>query len=168
MRSDLVAAIQVLERRDSLALISAGTRRLEGLEENLLRFDWRVQGSSGLLRGAAMSLNVRMAQLLLEDQWEPSIVTLNRRVQPMIQSIPPRKPKIGQRVPSEQVEEYVRRELALNPAARATPLLRKLRDELRWAFEEKRFRRLVDDVRSEFPEAPSSGSKGAGTSRDLE
>jgi hypothetical protein len=149
MREDLVEAAGALERRDSLVLISAGTDRLEGLEENLLRFDWRLQGSAGPLGGAAMSLNVRVARLLLEGGWEPSAAALNRRVKALASGIPPRQPKVGERVPPERVEEFVRRELSLDPVARATPLLRKLRDGLGWAFEEKRFRRLVETVRSE-------------------
>jgi hypothetical protein len=149
MRADLQEAAGVLERRDSLVLISAGTDRLEGLEENLLRFDWRLQGSGGVIRGAAMSLNVRVARQLLQGGWEPSVEALNHRVQTLSREIPPREPKVGRRVPPEQVVEFVRAELALDPAARATPLLRKLRDELGWAFEEKRFRRLVEDVRSD-------------------
>jgi hypothetical protein len=149
MRDDLEEAAAALERRDSLALISAGTDRLEGLDENLLRFDWRLQGSGGVLPGAAMSLNVRVARLLLDGDWEPSVAALNRRVEGLASGIPPRPPKVGERVPVERVEEFVRGELARTPDARATPLLRKLRDELGWAFEEKRFRRLVEAVRAE-------------------
>lgn len=96
-----------------------------------------------------MSLNVRVARLLLEGGWEPSVGALKNRVQTLSRGIPPRKRKVGRRVPPEQVMEFIRAELALDPAARATPLLRKLRDELGWAFEEKRFRRLVEDVRSD-------------------
>jgi hypothetical protein len=148
MCADLVDAANTLESRDRLVLISAGTRRLGGLEENFLRFDWRLQGSEGIIRGAAMSLNVRVARLLLEGGWEPSIEGLNQRVQALLREIPPRKPKIGKRMPPERVEDYVRAELSRNPNARATPLLRKLRDELGWACEENRFRRLVEAVRS--------------------
>lgn len=149
MRSDLVETAGALDRRDSLVLISAGTRRLAGLDESLLRFDWRLQGAGGVLSGAAMSLNVRVAKLLLAGGGSFSATDLNRRLRTLMREIPPKRPKRRERVSREQVEAFVRSELRADPAARATPLLRKLRGGLGWAFEEKRFRGLVDAVRAE-------------------
>jgi hypothetical protein len=147
MRADLVAAAGTLDDGGRLALVSAGTPRLPGLERNQLRFDWRLQGPGGPLGGAAMSLNVRVAELLLEGGWEPAAAGLDARLREYAASIPPRERKMGRKVSPAEVEAFLREELAARPAASKTALLRKLRDERRWAFEEKRFGRLLAQVR---------------------
>ena len=144
---DLRAAAETLDHPGHLALVSAGTPRLPGLERNQLQFDWRLQGPYGPLRGAAMSLNVRVAELLLQGGWEPAAAGLNARLQGYTGSIPPRERKMGTKVSPAEVETFIREELTAWPAASKTSLLRKLRDERLWAFEEKRFGRLLLQVR---------------------
>jgi hypothetical protein len=147
MRADLLAAAGILKNSDHLALVSAGTPRLPGLQQNQLQFDWRLQGPQGPLRGAAMSLNVRVAQMLLEEGCEPVVPSLNERLQRYTRSIPRRKQKMGKKVSPAEVESFIREELAAQPDISKTALLRKLRDERLWAFEEKRFGRLLVQVR---------------------
>ncbi|HEX8453168.1 MAG TPA: hypothetical protein VF647_13780 [Longimicrobium sp.] len=144
MRADLAAAAGALDEEDRLVLVSAGCRGLPGLERNFLHFDWRLQGSGGPLAGAAMSLNVRVALLLLQGGSETSADALNERLRSILGSIPARTPVTRRRVSEAEVEGYLRAELAARPDARKTPLLRKLRSEMGWAFEEKRFGRLFD------------------------
>lgn len=150
MRADLVAAAGTLAHAEYLALVSAGTPRLHGLEQNHLQFDWRLQGSHGPLGGAAMSLNVRVARMLLEEGWEPAASRLNQTLQRYTRSIPPRERKMGRKVSPAEVESFIREQLAAQPAASKTTLLRKLRDERLWAFEEKRFGRLLAQVRDDI------------------
>lgn len=150
MRADLVAAAGTLADAEHLALVSAGTPRVHGLEQNRLQFDWRLQGSHGPLGGAAMSLNVRVAQMLLEEGWEPAANRLNQTLQRYTRSIPPRERKMGRKVSPAEVESFIREQLAAQPDASKTTLLRKLRDERLWAFEEKRFGRLLGQVRDDI------------------
>ncbi|HEV7589817.1 MAG TPA: hypothetical protein VGO40_17010 [Longimicrobium sp.] len=147
MRDDLVAAAGTLDDAGHLALVSAGSPWLQGLERNQLRFDWRLQGPRGPLGGAAMSLNVRVAELLLEGAWEPAAAVLNERLRGYAGSIATRERKMGAKVSPAEVAAFIREELEVRPAASKTALLRKLRDERRWAFEEKRFGRLFMQVR---------------------
>ena len=148
MQPDLLAAARISGTPDRLVLISAGAKRLEGLDDHLLPFDWRLQGSAGPLGGAAMSLNVRVAELLLQEDWEQGTAGMRARLAKLLEELPRREPPSRKRVSESEVEEYIRTELRRNPNARPSPLLRKLRDELSWAFEEKRFRRIVAAVRS--------------------
>lgn len=148
MQPDLLAAARTSAAPDRLVLISAGAKSLEGLDDHLLRFDWRLQGDAGPLGGAAMSLNVRVAELLLQGDWKCGTAAVRARLATLVEELPPRVPIARKRVSELEVEEYVRAELRRNPDARPSPLLRKLRDELSWAFEEKRFRRIVTAVRS--------------------
>lgn len=150
MAADLLAAAGTLKNSEHLALISAGTPRLPGLEQNQLQFDWRLQGPQGPLGGAAMSLNIRVAQMLLEDGCEASAPSLNGRLQRYTRSIPRRERKMGKKASPAEVESFIREELAAQPTASKTALLRKLRDDRSWAFEEKRFGRLLVKVRDDI------------------
>jgi hypothetical protein len=147
MQLDLAAASQILVAPDRLVLISAGAKRMNGLGEHLLGFDWRLQGDGGPLDGAAMSLNVRVAELLLAGGYEHGVSALRARLSVVMASLPQRTPPARKRVSADDVAAFVREELSRDPDARATPLLRKLRDDLNWAFEEKRFRQIVADLR---------------------
>ena len=149
MRDDLIHAAARLAHSDRMVVVSAGARKIPGISANALDFDWRIQGEGGLVGGAAMSLNVRVARFLIEGGWEPSARALSERLQSALDLIAPRRAKAGQRVSEAQVEAFVREELARNPSARHTPLLRKLRDERGWGFEQKRFRALVARLRAE-------------------
>jgi hypothetical protein len=150
MRADILAATETLKHREYLALFSAGTRRLIGLEAYQLAFDSRLQGPEGPLGGAAMSLNVRVARMLIEHGFEPDVSTLNARLRENAAPIRPRVRKMGEKVSAAVVESFLREELARNAAASKTALLRKLRDERAWAFEEKRFGRLFAQVQAEI------------------
>lgn len=165
MRADLVAAAGTLRAAEQLALISAGTPRLGGLEQNQLKFDWRLQGPGGPLRGAAMSLNVRVAELLLQEGRELTAGGLNACLGHLTDALAPRERKMGKKVSPAEVESFIREELATNPAASRTSLLRKLRDERSWAFEEKRFGRLLAQVREAMPGGGSCTAAGDKQSR---
>jgi hypothetical protein len=148
MQPDLLAASRTLAAPDRLVLISAGAKSLKGLDAHVLPFDWRLQGDAGPLGGAAMSLNVRVAEMLLQGDWKRGTAAMRARLAALVDELPRRVPIARKRVSETEVEEYVWAELRRNPNVRPTPLLRKLRDELSWAFEEKRFRRIVAAVRS--------------------
>lgn len=151
LHADLRASAQALARADRLVIISAGARRVPGLASHALDFDWRLQGDDGPLGGAAMSLNVRVAELLLRGEVGTSVADLNGWLRSVASTVPVRRPKVGIRVSEAEVERFLREEMRSRPGVRRTPLLRKLRDDLHWAFEEKRFARLYDQVRMSLP-----------------
>lgn len=136
---DLADARDALRGPDQLSIVSAAARHLSGLEESVVPFDDRLQR---LLGGADMSLNVRVARELLRRVGEPRRSELARVAEGLGRGL--ERPEVPARTPQtdDQVRGFIHRELAARPAARWSPLLRKLRTELGLACEQKRFRQL--------------------------
>lgn len=145
MQEDLVDAVNSLEDSDTLSILSAGTERLPRLDQHLLRVDARLRQIVG---GGMMSLNARIAREILDRGWPLRTSRLNGELNALQQGLakpvrPGRSPKTD-----DEVSVYIRQELLINVSATWSALLRKLRDELGWACEQKRFKALFLAVRS--------------------
>jgi hypothetical protein len=123
-----------------MSIISAGTRRLDGLQENLVACDARLQS---LVGGARRSLNIRLTRHLLQNLGStlPALDVLNALCSDWLASAPDlqrydRRPRSDQ-----QVRRFIARTLQREPSLRPTPLLRRLRDE-GYACEYGRFMKL--------------------------
>jgi hypothetical protein len=149
MIEDLEAALLNLKEQDSLIIISAGAKSLDGLSDNLLPCDARLQARVG---GAMHSLNVRIARMILIQarRWPLKLSILRERVEKLmadqyIQTRLHRRP-----MTNEQVRKYIAKSLAENSRLKHTPLLRQLRDG-GWACEQSRFNLLFNEVKVRLP-----------------
>jgi hypothetical protein len=145
MIEDLEDAFLTLKEKDSLIVISAGAKSLDGLSENLLPCDARLQARVG---GARHSLNVRIAKMFLLQarRWPLKLSILRERVEKLIehQSVDTRLNRTP--LTDDQVREYIAKGLAEKPTLKHTPLLRRIRDSGR-ACEQSRFSRLFNEVK---------------------
>lgn len=145
---DLREALALLAEADQLAIISAGTASLEGLNEHLVPCDARLQG---LVGGARSSLNARLARLALSSLRgrRPCCSTLRREFSRLLagreQGPTPRRHALA----DAEVKRYLREALEQDPDSRPTPLLRKLRDGGQ-ACEQSRFATLFRAVREQL------------------
>jgi hypothetical protein len=144
MRADLVAAAAHLNTWESLSIVSAGARRMPGLERHLLQFDARLQEELG---GALMSLNIRVAREFFRRGWPLAHPELAIGLQEMIAAPLSRHRLTRGRLTDEQVRHFVREALEANPSLACSPLLTRLRRTLQLACEQKRFMRLCAEVR---------------------
>lgn len=145
---DLRNSLKELRNPELLSIFSAGCKSLWGLDEQLLRYDARLQHTVG---GTLRSLNVRIARLLLTQckQETPSHTHFQRALDLLTRDAP-LQPKYQRTVMSDaQIKEFVFVALASDPRAGHSPLLRKLRDQGR-ACEQKRFRALFLECREQF------------------
>jgi hypothetical protein len=145
MIDDLETALLTLKERDSLIIISAGAKSLEGLTDNLVPCDARLQARVG---GARHSLNVRIAKMVLRQarRWPLRLSILSDRLEKLVaeQSIYTRLDR--RPMTDEQVRQYIAKSLAQNSRLKHTPLLRQLRDG-GWACEQSRFNVLFNEVK---------------------
>jgi hypothetical protein len=145
---DLREALAQLADSDQLAIISAGTASLEGLNEHLVPCDARLQD---LVGGARSSLNARLARLALSSLRgrRPCCSTLRKEFSRLLagreQDTAPRRHALA----DAEVKRYLREALEQDPDSRPTPLLRKLRDGGR-ACEQSRFATLFRAVREQL------------------
>lgn len=144
MQEDLIHASETLQKPESLVVLSAGTQSLTGLQPHLVPFDSRLRQ---LIGGGMLSLNVRTAREILRRGWSLRTSELNSRLRDLHRGLEQLTPH--QRAPQadEKVKEYIRDALKNDPSITWTPLLRRLRDELGWACEQKRFKALYLSVR---------------------
>jgi hypothetical protein len=151
MEDDLLQACRALDTPEALTIVSAAEVRLGELESNRPPFDARLARKIG---GGLMSLNVRvLREVLRGGTAPPRTPDVAARVAELARGMAPfQKPR---RAPlsDEQVRAYLRDELDRSPGGRWSPLHRRLRDAGS-ACEQKRFRRLYEEVREE------SGSNG--------
>lgn len=158
MRQDLLAARESLANRDLLTVVSnhdlLGDEELAG---NLIPVDARCRT---LLGGTMQGLNARVALDLL--QWgHPGPFTaprLRERYETMVSDAEkPPKPN-RERMDDKDVVAFLRAELAKDPRAGWTLLLRTLRGSGR-ACEQSRFRELHQQIREEVLNGPQQGLK---------
>jgi hypothetical protein len=140
---DLRLGIHALKDQDQLAIISAGAKNLEGLDQNLVPCDARFQR---LLGGARSSLNTRFAgKILRESQHVPRASLAKVRYQRLLDKQPPIDRFARQQLSDEEIKDFIRRSLKFRPNLQHSPLLRALRDS-NMACEQKRFSRLFREV----------------------
>lgn len=151
MEDDLLQARRALNTPEALTIVSAAAVRLGALESSRPPFDARLARKIG---GGLMSLNVRvLREVLRGGTAPPRTQDVAAQVATLASGLAPfQKPR---RAPltDDEVRAYLREELHRSPGARWSPLHRRLRDAGS-ACEQKRFRRLHEEVREE------SGSHG--------
>jgi hypothetical protein len=133
--------------RGMLAIVSAGTKDFGPLADFALPVDARMQATLG---GARRSLNVRMARLVLS--WmRPgvSLESLRRQCSNAVEHarVPPPQPR-RPGCSDDEVLEFIRSELPNVARPSSASLLRRLRDAVGRACEQKRFSRLYRQVKA--------------------
>ncbi|MFZ6179387.1 hypothetical protein ACOXH8_11690 [Nannocystis pusilla] len=151
MREDLVLALDGLRHPERLTIITSGTGwDHTPLRDNVLVIDARTQSAWG---GSMQGLHARTALNLLKQpgalQTHFSTADLRAQYETLVADTPkPEKPDRA-RMTDEDVVYFIRAELAKEPKAGWTGLLRILRDSGR-ACEQRRFRRLHSEIAEEI------------------
>jgi hypothetical protein len=145
VEKDLLAAMDGLD--DPMRLVLVSGRDVEGgrLAAHVIASDISLQR---ILSGARVSLHARVARLLLEcaRECEWDVDQLRRMYQQIVRPAPEENVNQRKRMTDEEIRQFIVEELAKNPRATATSLLRSLRDSGR-ASEQDRFKLLFVKVR---------------------
>jgi hypothetical protein len=158
MRPDLLAAREALKTPDNLIIIS--NRDLandDELSAHLIPVDERCRT---LLGGTMQGLNARVAHSLLEWGHDGPLTfpRLRKRYDEMVSDAEkPPKPN-REKMDDKDVLAFLRAELAKDPRAGWTPLLKALRGGGR-ACEQRRFKELHQQVRDELAAGGQQGLK---------
>ncbi len=140
---DLRQGVASLADPDSLSIVCAGARSIDGLDRNLVPCDARLQAATG---GALRSLNTRLAnKILRESRQPPTASSLSKRYRKLLSEQPPLNMYDRQPMSDDEVKKFIRQKLAIEPSLCHTPLLRMLRDNDN-ACEQKRFASLYTEV----------------------
>lgn len=140
---DLRQGVDSLADPDSLSIVCAGARSIDGLDRNLVPCDARLQAATG---GARRSLNTRLAnKILRESRQPPTASSLTKRYRKLLSEQPPLARYDRQPMSDDEVKKFIRQQLKVEPSLRHTPLLRMLRDNDN-ACEQKRFASLYTEV----------------------
>ncbi|MBN70828.1 MAG: hypothetical protein CME32_16295 [Gimesia sp.] len=144
---DLREGVQHLSDLDQLSIISAGVKKLDDLEGNLIPCDARLQSMTG---GARRSLNTRLTKKILrESRVAPRASTLSKRYRKLLSEQPPIEKYNRSPISDEQVKRFIRQQLRIDKSLQHTPLLRMLRKTEK-ACEQKRFASLYKQVKDEL------------------
>jgi hypothetical protein len=140
---DLRTGLSCLSNRDDLAIVSAGTDGMEGLNENLVPCDARMQMMVG---GAMRSVNTRLAARILQEASESlSVADLRDRYGRLLAKMPPLPRFDRKQLSDSEISEFIRSRFRCGVATSHSQLLRVLRDE-GIACEQKRFASLFRRV----------------------
>ncbi|WP_434424138.1 hypothetical protein [Nannocystis pusilla] len=147
MREDLVLAVERLRHPERLTIITSGTGcDHHPLRDNVLVIDARAQSVWG---GTMQGLHARTALNLLQRpealQTHLSTAELRSQYEELMAGIPKPERHDRARMTDEDTVSFIRAELAKDPKAGWTGLLRTLRDSGR-ACEQQRFRRLHGEI----------------------
>ena len=147
IESDLVEAVDCLDSRNQLSILSTGCKALGGLSDCLLPGDARLQH---LVGGALRSLNTRVASRLLRDaSVESGFRAFKRQLDIMMKDLPD-LPKFDRKpVTDDVVAQFILGELSVDSSLAHTPLLRRFRDRGH-ACEQSRFRSLYNKIKMEI------------------
>ena len=145
MQRDLQAALAKLSSPNLLSIFSAGCKQLEGLDQNLIPYDARMQSYVG---GALRSLNMRVARWALAEcgRAKPTKKLLQKKVSEQLKNQPAFAMPIRKPITDDAVRKFILRELNRDSRACHSPLLRKLREQNK-ACEQKRFASLFREVK---------------------
>ena len=143
---DVRGAVWQFADPEYLAIISAGTKSLDGLTKHLVPCDARFQS---VVSGARLSLNIRLAKkILAEARTLPRLSTIRRRLQRLSETLPEIESHDRTPLSDAQVHRFIRKELRRDPSQCHTPLLRKLRQS-GYACEQSRFATLYREAQEE-------------------
>lgn len=144
LRDDLWAARQQLADPQYLAIISAGSRDLDGMRDHLVPCDARLES---LVGGARQSLNIRVAKYVLGEirGTLPTLPVLRERFTELLANAPEMRSYDRKPLRDEQVQAFIRKSVNREPQLRPTPLLRRLRDK-GFACEYTRFLALFRSI----------------------
>ncbi len=145
LAEDLEAVMKSDSANSRLLIVSAGADAEGPLREHVVPADSRLQKRLG---GARQSLNARVAREVLRCGVLDS-ARLRQRFKNLLARQEELVPYERTPMTDEEVREFIRRELRLNPKAKHSPLLRKLREEGR-ACEQSRFRSRFQEVKEEM------------------
>lgn len=144
---DVREGVGHLRDPDQLAIVYSGAKSLDGLDENLVPCDARLQAATG---GARRSLNTRLAnKILRESRQPPRASTLAVRYRKLLKQQPELEKYDRKPLTDDQVRRFIRQKLRSDDSLRHTPLLRMLRNENK-ACEQKRFASLFNEVMEEI------------------
>ncbi|PCC66748.1 hypothetical protein SAMN02745121_00522 [Nannocystis exedens] len=151
MREDLVQALGCLRHPERLTIITSGAGwEHTPLRDNVLVIDARTQSAWG---GTMQGLHARTALNLLKQpgalQTHFSTADLRAQYETLVADTPKPEKHDRARMTDEDVVSFIRGELAKEPKAGWTGLLRTLRASGR-ACEQRRFRRLHSEIAEEI------------------
>ena len=148
---DLRAAATTLDSPDLLTIVSAGTRRLPGLERHLLSFGAPLQR---LLGGGLRSLNARVVRYLLDDGVPIRHSFLQAAIDLLGAQVPASPPITARRRQSDaEVAAFIKAELQADPQATHSALLARMRRQRGLPCEQKRFRGIYIGVAADMARA---------------
>jgi len=140
---DLRDGVSHLAASDQLAIVCAGVKNLDGLDQNLVPCDARMQATLG---GARRSLNTRLAaRIISESRQPPRATSLKKRYEKILSEQPPIEKYNRQQLSDDEVKAFIRKQLRVSPNSQHSPMLRVLRD-CNMACEQKRFANLYREV----------------------
>ena len=142
--NDCTTAREELETPDLLAIVSAGSRNLTGLSENLLPSHVSLRQ---LVGGSVRALNIRLTRrILAETDYQELRASLMTRKCSQLMAQTPQLPAISRaQISDDDVRDFIRANLEQHGKAGHTALLRRLRESGR-ACSQNRFARLFDSA----------------------
>ncbi len=157
MRDDLEKAVGTLAHKEQLVIISTGTKSLGKLDGHIVKTARRMRLHSRI-GGSAHELNVRLLRYALETIFKARqtvkakdyLPFLKKKFKSLLKDSPPEPDYQKGREPIdvEDLKDWIEGQLKKDPEACKTPLLRKLRDEAKSSFEQKRFGKIFDEVKA--------------------
>lgn len=148
VQDDLLAARELLDDPDQLAVFSAGTEELSGLTEHLIPCDARLQP---LVGGILRSLNVRVLRHYLNSCGSRGMIGVRaaKRTLEKWLAAAPERPRYDRAPASdEEVRQFVSRAMQVQTRVSRTGLLQAFRQSGR-ACEQNRFKALFGEVEAE-------------------
>jgi hypothetical protein len=144
VQDDLRTARDLMDDKNLLAIMSAGTESLGNLTEHLIPSDARLQP---LVGGVLRSLNVRLLRHALETARRnpPTLATISRRFKTLLDEAPERPKYDRTPMSDDEVRSFLKKAIRKSGTATQTGLLRELRDSGK-ACEQGRFRTLFKEV----------------------
>jgi hypothetical protein len=127
LRNDLMAAAARKRLRGRLIIVSAGTRRIDGMDDELIPASAELQG---VLGGSRNSLNVRIARYLVGESathgWDPGKIAKILRRLGVRAKVADRPVRV--RMTDAEVIEFINKAKNDKPHVSKSRLLRRLRD----------------------------------------
>ncbi len=144
VQDDLRTARDLMDDKNLLAIMSAGTESLGNLTEHLIPSDARLQP---LVGGVLRSLNVRLLRHALETARRnpPTLAIISRRFKTLLDEAPERPKYDRTPMSDDEVRSFLKKAIRKSGTATQTGLLRELRDSGK-ACEQGRFRTLFKEV----------------------